>query len=117
MIKVIIFDFYDVIHGDPYKRWLERRGLKREGRYRQLSYDLDVGKINSDQFIEELSQLSSESPVAVIKEFESVAKVDLNIVDLIDKLHKKYRTALLSNSPGENLRARLLKYDLESRIR
>jgi epoxide hydrolase-like predicted phosphatase len=116
MIKAIIFDFYDVIHGDPYKRWLESRGLKREGIYHELSYDLDVGKIDVDQFIEELSRLSSETPVSILKEFDEVAKVDADMVDLIDKLHKKYRTALLSNSPGEILRSRLLKYDLERRF-
>jgi len=49
--KAIIFDFFDVIHIDPFQSWLKSRGLAREGELHQASVDLDHGRIDTAQFL------------------------------------------------------------------
>jgi epoxide hydrolase-like predicted phosphatase len=112
VIKVIIFDFFDVIHGDPYKTWLKNHGFRREGNYAEISNKLDRGEIKLDEFLELLSQASGESSDLIMDEFGLVPKIDHAVVNLVDKLHKHYRTALLSNAPSASLRKTINDNDL-----
>lgn len=113
MFKAIIFDFFDVIRTDPYQAWLKQHGYKREGKFLEASQRQDRGEIGVDEFLETLSQLTGQSPKEIFDEMEADAKVDYDVVALVDRLHKSYRTALLSNAPSSFLRGLLRDHDLE----
>jgi len=111
MIKAIIFDFFDVIRNDTYQAWLKSHGFKREGAFHEVTQRLDAGKITFDEFMETLTQLSGE--YMTLEKMEETAQVNYEIIDLIKKLRKKYRTAILSNAPSAFFRDILEKNDLE----
>jgi HAD superfamily hydrolase (TIGR01509 family) len=111
MIKVIIFDFFDVIRTDPYKAWLNLKGLSREGPYHAAAEKLDHGFINLEEFFEEISRLSGEKVTR--EKLEEGAKLNLEVIQIIEKLKSTYTIALLSNAPSDFLRELLQANHLE----
>ena len=113
MIKAIIFDFFDVLCSDPYKAWLANHGFKREGRFSEVVNQMDTGKIEKDEFVQTLSQLSGQTIEEIDKEFQSTSQINFEIVDLLKKLQNKYLTGLLSNAPSKYIRKILQDNSLE----
>lgn len=113
MYKAIIFDFFDVIHGDPFQGWLRTHGLKREGTPAKASEDLDHGLINWDEFAGRLAEATGQTKEAVHAEFNRHAVVNEGLVDLIGELAKSYRVGLLSNAQSVFLRDILAEHNLE----
>ena len=111
MIKAIVFDFFDVLRTDPYKAWLNSLNLAREGAYSDASHDLDMGHITDDQFFERLSKLQGR--LVTREDFEKYAELNHAVVKIADQLHKRFKTALLSNAPSSYLRGLLNDHDLE----
>lgn len=104
MYKAIIFDFFGVIHADPYQIWLNAHGLKREGEFAETSNLADKNLITWQEFFERLSSLSGQ-PIPSIKEvFYQEKQIDGAIIDLIKKLKASYKLGLLSNASGAYLR-------------
>lgn len=112
-IRAVLFDFFNVIHLDPYEIWLHQNGLEREGIYNELPDTLDAGKLTMDEFYLELSKLQGQSPESIKSFFSSNGSIDLKMVDLIESVHKKYKTGLLSNSSQGFLRPLLAAHNLE----
>ncbi|MBP7832264.1 MAG: HAD family phosphatase [Candidatus Levybacteria bacterium] len=113
MIKAIIFDFFDVIRSDPYKAWLHNHGYKREGEFLNVVDAMDSGKINLQEFLNSLSTLSGQSYEEIVAEFESVSRVDLELVEFIKALKNNYKIGLLSNAPSKYIRDILSENRLE----
>ena len=112
MIKAIIFDFFGVIHADPYQRWLNKYGFKREGAFADASNMVDKNFISWQEFFERLSELSGQ-PITSIKEiFYEDKQVDDSLVLLIRKLKQSYKIGLLSNASGTYLRPILKEYGI-----
>ncbi len=113
MIKVIIFDFFDVFRTDGYKRWLTRRGIAREGVYKTVNEQSDRGEIDDEEFFHAIADAIGE-PYEVIKH-EMEDKVELNepLVAYAEELKTTHRLALLSNCSSAYLRRELAEYDLE----
>ncbi len=112
MYKVIIFDFFDVIHHDYQKTWLKERGLKREGGYAEASDLLDVGKIGYQEYLERFATLSGQTAQDVSDQFQALARVDDDVVAIISSLRKQYLTGLVSNTHSEELRPILERHNL-----
>lgn len=112
MYKAVIFDFFDVIHGDPFKRWLKTNGLERSGDFEKSSQLVDLGHITEDEFHERLSRLSGRSLSGVKEVFDDRSVIDKDMVQLVKKLRIHYKTGLLSNASSEYLRPLLEHHDL-----
>ncbi|HVA97007.1 MAG TPA: HAD family phosphatase [Candidatus Acidoferrales bacterium] len=111
MIKAIIFDFFDVVRNDTYNAWLKSRGYVRTGEFHKVTQRLDAGKITFDEFMQTLTRLSGEE--MTLEKLEANAKVNYEVIDIINELRKKYRVALLSNAPSAFFRDILKKNNLE----
>lgn len=110
MVKAVIFDFFDVIRTDAYKAWLTANNIPREGPYFDASYQQDVGNITIEQFLQRLSKLQGRSVTR--EELDASATVDYDVVKIIKVLRKRYKLALLSNSPSELIRGILAEHNL-----
>ena len=115
MIKAVIFDFFDVIHADPQKAWLKDHGFTRDGIFAEASDKLDLGHINADEYFEHYAKGHGTKTAQQIRaEFDSYAKVDEGLVEIIKTLRAAgYKTGLLSNSSSDELRPILDKHLLE----
>lgn len=113
MIKAVIFDFFDVIRSDPYNAWLKNHGFVRENEFLKASQRLDSGQIDMNHFFKLLGSLSGQDPGSIELEFESVAKVDQEVLRIINRLKPHYSIGLLSNSPSKLIREILNNNDLE----
>jgi epoxide hydrolase-like predicted phosphatase len=114
MYKAVIFDFFDVIHRDPFHHWLRQNGLKRDGKPQESSRQLDMGRISDDEFYRQLGELNGQSADDVRKVFDDISFIDKDMVLLIAHLTKKYKTALLSNSSIDYLSRIIARHELES---
>ena len=112
MIKVILFDFFDVIHRDHQKAWLAANGFKREGGFAEASDLLDRGEINFDEYLERYGKSSGRPAETVRQEINSYSAVDEAVVGLIKELRSTYITCLVSNAHSNELRPILERYDL-----
>ncbi len=112
MYKAIIFDFFDVIHSDPYYRWLKKHGLERSGEFEESSQMLDRGQINDMEFYQRLGDLSGHSSESVKAVFDDTQLIDQDIVTLLKELRDQYKLGLLSNASGQYLRPILKEHGL-----
>lgn len=112
MYKAIIFDFFDVIHRDPFKEWIRANDLEHTDALEESSRLVDLGHISEDEFHNELSRMSGHSLTSIEKIFNERGVVDVDMVRLIEELHGTYKTGLLSNSSSEYLRPLLKHYDI-----
>jgi len=109
----IIFDFFDVVHNDPFLRWLKSHGLKREGALHEASVELDKGRITTSEFFDRLQKLTDQSASEIADEMTSFHGYDQDVMDLIRILSKDYRVGLLSNGPSGFVRELLTNAGIE----
>lgn len=110
--QAVVFDFFDVIGGDPFKRWLKVNGFERAGEFEESSRLVDIGHISEHEFYQRLSELSGKTVKSVEEAFAEAKFIDKEVVELVEKLSKNYKTGLLSNSSSEYLRPILEQHDL-----
>lgn len=110
-IRAVLFDFFDVIRTDAYKSWLSVHNIPHEGDYFDASYQQDIGAINSQEFLERLSQLSGRQITRA--ELDISAEIDYDVIEIIKALKKNYKIAIISNSPSRLIREILADHDLE----
>lgn len=114
MYTALLFDFYDVIHSDPFNVWMQTHGLKREGIQAAASSDLDHGVINNAEFFRRLGLITGQTAEEVEAEFRIAAKIDYQMVALVRNLKQNYTIGLISNAESNALRATLRDNELES---
>ncbi|HSW99830.1 MAG TPA: HAD family phosphatase [Patescibacteria group bacterium] len=113
MYRVIIFDFFDVIHIDPLAAMLRARSRQREGLVLKASEALDEGKIGTDEFFGRLAVAFNESVEALKKECMAYTAVNDELIPLIEDLARHYKVGLLSNAGQDYLRGLLHDHDLQ----
>ncbi|HEY2004730.1 MAG TPA: HAD family phosphatase [Candidatus Saccharimonadia bacterium] len=111
MIKALIFDFFDVIRTDAYKAWLASNKIPHEGPYFDASHQQDIGAITTEQFLTTLSELTGRE--VTFEEVDGAATVDNAVVNIVSKLSKEYKMALISNAPSKLIRGILAENNLE----
>jgi len=113
MYKAVIFDFFDVIHGDPLSIMLESKGLKREGPFAEICKRLDLGGIDYQGYMGSLAEAFGLTKEQFDKEFENSASLDVEVIEIIQKLrHQRYQTILLSNTHRDEIQPLLDRHSL-----
>ncbi len=112
--KAVIFDFFDVIHRDPFHYWLKQNGLERAGEMEESARLFDLGEIDLEEHHRRVSRASGKPVDSIRASFDDISWVDQEMVDLIRDLKKDYKTGLLSNSATEYLGKIIDLHDLES---
>jgi len=113
MLKVIIFDFFDVLAPDFYRVWLEKNNLQRTGEYLKIAQDIDSGQITLDSYYSRLAELCGQSASSLKNEFENNVDLNHQLFGLIKSLRKQYKIVLLTNSPANMVRIILQNNSLE----
>ena len=114
MISGIIFDFFGVISSEVAPIWFGDRFPEEEaGRLKQEYLEpADRGDVSSAALFASLSALSGEPAEEIERDFNSLAVIKRDTVELIEKLKERYRVALLSNAMGDWLSGILEREDL-----
>ncbi len=113
MYKVLIFDFFDVLAPDFYRVWLEKNKKTRTGEYLKIAQDIDSGRITLGEYYSRLALLSGQSAHSLKDEFENEVDLNHELFDVIKRLRKKHKIALLTNSPANMVRHILQNNNLE----
>jgi putative hydrolase of the HAD superfamily len=118
MIKCIIFDiggvlldFYDNEYYGYLAKLSKRSKAYIEKKLDPLNARLDLGIIRTEYFEKKISELFhvKKNQVRLLEFYKEHARVNTKMVGLTEKLHKKYRIAVLSNVGFE-------KYDVNRRM-
>ncbi len=113
MYKAIIFDFFDVIHRDPFHEWLRQSQLERGGELHESSKRLDLGLLTDQEHYEALGRLSGQPASDVQAVFDDISFIDAEMVSLIKHLKVHYKIGLLSNTSVTYIRRLFQEHDLE----
>lgn len=104
-IKVVIFDFFDVIRQDAFHAWLDNHSYTRNDPPGDISRRMDKGLISVDKFFEELANFSNQDIDDLKKEFSNSRQFNDQLIKYIHEIKRGYKIALLSNSSGPHLRS------------
>ena len=113
MYSVIIFDFFDVIRTDAYRVWLDLHNYRLDGIFLESVQRMDRGDISLTEFLDILGGISGQTRKQVQTDMDNGAKLDYEVLDIIQKLGNSFKIGLLSNAPSDFLRNLLGQYDLE----
>ncbi|MDR1032623.1 MAG: HAD family phosphatase [Candidatus Nomurabacteria bacterium] len=94
----IIFDFFGVIRADGGMAWLKENGFELSGEFRKADGLRCAGKITEQEYLDVFSRLSGQDPEKINQRMHELAVIDNQMVELLQKLHQKYRMVLITNS-------------------
>jgi 2-haloacid dehalogenase len=109
--KAILFDFFDVIHEDPLRAWLDSFGAKRHGEYDDAANELDEGKITYEEFVTRVAKESGQTPEQV-EEMFAKSTINADVKKMIKDLGAHYKIGLISNAAAEELQPILHEHTL-----
>ncbi len=100
MIKVIYFDFFNVLCNPPLTPTIRKIIPEPEQqKYIDRLDELDLGNISLEDFIEGMSQGSGMSSREITEEIDSIPKLDKELLDFIqNNLKKHYKIGLFTNA-------------------
>ncbi|MCL5970061.1 MAG: HAD-IA family hydrolase [Patescibacteria group bacterium] len=116
MIKVIVFDYAEVVAEGPILRWVKENikpNDKKLLEYREKMHEWDLGEIAVDEAYEIIGRLTQTPPNLIWETFYEKSKSNKEIIALIKKLKINYKIILFSNFMGELLRKLLKKHGIE----
>jgi FMN phosphatase YigB (HAD superfamily) len=104
--KALIFDFFGVVCSEVAPFWLALHLSPSEAANAKstIVHKADLGEASQEEMFLALSQLTDVPPKQIEREWWSYVRIDMELVTLIDSLRKKYRVALLTNSPSQFVR-------------
>ena len=114
--RLLLLDFFGVICSEIAPYWLGKHfsaddAIKVKGDVVHLA---DAGAISQDRMLEILGNMVRLPPEIILEEWNSLATIDQEMVDLVSELSRTYRVALLTNSPSPFVRGVLAKFNLEA---
>jgi len=114
-MKTVVFDFFGVICSEiaPY---VLPKYLSRETAIeikRTLVHQADLGLISQDAMFEKLAQITGAPAKRLEEEFWAYARIDENVVNLIESLGHTHRVALLTNAIVPITREIFARHNLE----
>jgi putative hydrolase of the HAD superfamily len=101
VIKAIIFDYFGVISSDDYWQFV-KADKNMENDFHQLANDVNTGKISWQELVDETAAKIGKSTHEVDAMFAQ-QRINPAMLALVAKLHKSYKTALLTNANHEFL--------------
>lgn len=115
MIKVIAFDYADVVSPSAFSKWLNDNLLPKDhryGKYRKHAHKWDIGKMNLNKFYDVISDLTEIPKHLVWDKFYKNLNTDREVIEIIKELKKNHKVFLFSNYIGELLRIILKKQEI-----
>lgn len=115
MIKVIAFDYADVVSPSSLSKWLrENLDIKDDKylHYKNNAHKWDVGEMNLNQVYDVISHVTGVPSHLIWDNFYKNLEADKEMVRLIKKLKKNYKVFLFSNYVAELLRTILEKQQI-----
>jgi epoxide hydrolase-like predicted phosphatase len=115
MIKVIAFDYAQVVAEGPMSKWIKDNpdlDPYEISAYKDKSHLWDVGKMTPDEINQALSDITNIAPQLLWKQFYDNTSVNTEIIELIKQLKPNYKIVLFSNFIGERLRKLLDKFEI-----
>lgn len=113
-VSCIIFDFFDVVHTDHQKRWMQKYGLTQSEDIADASRLFDTGAISYRELLGRLARASGSTSEDVEQELAELSAPDYDVIDLIRTLRASgYRMGLLSNTATEVIQPLLAQHALE----
>lgn len=117
MYTTFLFDFYDVIRIDPYKKWLNDHSFTRDGEFYDIAARYDRGMIDFEELLQGLGELSGETSEEVDRAFKAANNFDDEVIALIEKLAIDFKIGMISNAGGPGLRRILNEKGIEKLFR
>ena len=117
MIKAIIFDCFGVIITDALQAVTDTLGANDPNavlRVKKIVRAMNKGLGDPEEARQDLADVFGISKGELQRKIGEGEIKDEVLLDYIGELNKKYKTAILSNIPGESLRRRFEKGELES---
>lgn len=117
MIKVIVFDYAEVIAEGPMAKWVRDNADKPREQLDTLknySQKIDLGELNTDEVYNLISEITGIEPQSIWEKFYEIAPVNTDVINLIKNLKKNYKVFLFSNFIAEVLRKLLVKHGIEN---
>jgi len=115
MIKVIAFDYAEVVAEGPMSKWFRENIHPDDERliaYREKVHKWDVGKTSLKEVYKSLGEISGIAPELIWERFYEKSLPNEEVLNLIKKLKKNYKIILFSNFIAELLRKLLDKYGI-----
>lgn len=97
MIRAIIFDCFGVLTGDVWREFVASLPLNQQEPARALNRSHDAGKIDLDEFLNEIRELSGTEPIVVDGIVGDDMQKNRPLFDYIAQLKTTYKIGLLSN--------------------
>jgi HAD superfamily hydrolase (TIGR01509 family) len=115
MIKVIAFDYAEVIAEGPMSKWRRDNPHKDPNKlvgYEEDSKKWDLGQMDATQMDIILSDMTGIAPESIWQQFDEITKPNLRVIDLIKKLKTNYTIFLFSNFVSEKLNKLLDRFGI-----
>lgn len=114
-MPVVVFDFFGVICSEIAPFVLPRyMSADTAVQYKAtVVRDADLGLISQQQMFEDLSRLAGAPAKQLEDEFWAEVRIDAKVVDLIERVSRHTRTALLTNAIVPFVRQIMAEHDLE----
>lgn len=116
MTKAIVFDFFGVLSPEAYWPWMKQNVQdfsQHVEEFKDLSWQLDKGDITYAELLEQMSHYSDEkSPQEIHAEMRALIQIDAEVLDIVQKLKKQYKTGLLTNTHEDLIHPVLEEVDL-----
>lgn len=110
MIKAVIFDFFGVLCSEEHWQLLKSE-VSTPGKFGELARSVHLGEMSWQKFVEKVAAETGQTPDKV-QELYASEKINLPLASYIEKLHQRYKTALLSNASGGFLKPLLKRSGL-----
>jgi HAD superfamily hydrolase (TIGR01509 family) len=114
-MPVLVFDFFGVICSEIAPFVLPRyMSAEAAVEYKEtIVRDADLGLISQQQMFEDLSRLAGAPAGQLEEEFWARVRIDSKVVDLIERVRRHHRVALLTNAIVPFVRQVMAQFDLE----
>lgn len=111
MIKAVIFDFFGVFLPDVSLRWYhDVIGEPPSAAFFEICHRSDCGELSREAFYREVAVLTGKTPAQVKAGIEALFIIDTALIEDVRRLHRHYRTAILSNATNEWVDETLQRY-------
>lgn len=99
MVKAVIFDFFGVICSDEYWQFV-KQDRQADTEFREYTDEVNLGQIPWQAFVQKIANATGKTVDEVNRMYES-ERIDPRMTGLVHEVHKRYKTALLTNAHHE----------------
>lgn len=114
MIRAIIFDCFGVLTGDVWREFVASLPLEQQEPARSLNRAHDAGKIDLDEFLHEIHELTGTVPIVVDGIVGDDMQKNRPLLEYIAQLKSTYKIGLLSNIGSNWVRESFLSEEEQS---